>query len=375
STWNSFSDGFGDFGVQTDDIMARSEFDSQLGIATVTATTGTGSIAIGVTPDVQAWANGATNCGWLIHGWPFETDGTGLAPSEDPLVDNRPHLRVYWIPAGTANAAFRSGDNSYAGAHDTDLTQATPDVNNSTVATMWSDANDQGQADATESLLRFDDIIGTGAGQVPPNAHIEAAFLDLASMATDAMGDGGRFFAMLQPWDDTTVTWNTWGSSGIQNDGVQAAVTPTVTAGSATLNPNVPGGFHSFEVTADVQAWASNVRPNYGWAVIPWPGGSDGWGVSTSKDPTDLNRPQLRVYYTIGATALQAMMMPPAVSPAQVQVSFIGSAGHTYTVYRSASVAGPWSSIGQAQVGQNGTGTIMDTAPTTTGAFYRVSYP
>jgi hypothetical protein len=70
-----------------------------------------------------------------------------------------------------------------------------------------------------------------------------------------------------------------------------------------------------------------------------------------------------------------ALLLAPVTGATQVQVSFLGTAGQTYTVLRADSPTGPWNSIGQAQVGQNGTGTIMDVAPSTTGAFYRVSYP
>jgi len=225
SMWSSWDDGFGDGGIQVDDVMARSAYDSQLGISVASAATGTGMVSIGVTPDIQAWANGETNYGWLVHGWPFETDGTGFAPSEDPVTDNHPRLRVYWIPAGTSGgvASFRNGDaNEYAGTFDTEIQQGLPDANNATVLVDFSDANDFGSANNTESLLRFDGIIGGGVGQVPPNARIDAAFLDVASVTPDAMGDGGRFIAMLQPWQDTNATWNSLGGNGLVNDGAPA---------------------------------------------------------------------------------------------------------------------------------------------------------
>jgi len=42
------------------------------------------------------------------------------------------------------------------------------------------------------------------------------------------------------------------------------------------------GAFNSFEVTSDVQAWASGA-PNNGWGIIPWPGGGNGWGFAISE--------------------------------------------------------------------------------------------
>lgn len=386
ATWNTFSDAFGDNGVYADDITARSEFDSQLGVSIVdpaTGTvsggaTGTGDVTIGVTPDVQAWAGGEANYGWFFHGWNQLTDGTGFSPSEDPSVANRPRLRVYWLPPATPGVSFSYGVNGYTSAVDAEIVQTTPDVSTPAGITIWSDGADVGQADATEALLRFDNIVGTATNQIPPGAHIEAAMLNLASVnSSAAMGDGGRFFALLEPWDDATTTWNSWGPNGIQNDGVQASVTPTVTAGSPSLNPNVQGGFHAFEVTPDVQNWVSGATPNYGWGVVPWPGGSDGWGFATSDDPNVTNHPQLVVYYTLAATsgAAQPRLLPLAVAATQVQVRFNGTSGSTYTIWRAASLSGPWSSLGTATVGDDGTATYIDAMPLTSSAFYRVSNP
>ncbi len=79
-------------------------------------------------------------------------------------------------------------------------------------------------------LLRFDNIFGTGAGQVPPFAKIHAAVLDLTSTGSDHMGDGGTFNRMLIPWEATTATWN-FLVEGIQANDVEAASVPTVVAG------------------------------------------------------------------------------------------------------------------------------------------------
>ena len=35
--------------------------------------------------------------------------------------------------------------------------------------------------------------------------HIQAAVLELPCLGPDAMGDGGRIYAMLQPWTDTRI--------------------------------------------------------------------------------------------------------------------------------------------------------------------------
>ncbi|MDR3457519.1 MAG: DNRLRE domain-containing protein [Verrucomicrobiae bacterium] len=381
SVWNSFADGFGDNGIYADDMTARSEYDSQLGAYVVDpntgvvsgGTTGTGNISIGVTPDVQAWANGDTNCGWAMLGLPQETDGFGFSPSEDATVANRPRLTVYWVPAGTASVSFRSGVNGYAGAFDTNLRQAAGDTNYATEITIWSDATDVGQADQTEGLLQFDNIVGSDTGLIPPNAHVDVAMLDLASVnSSAAMGNGGRFFAMLQPWQDTTTTWNAWGSNGIMTDGVQAAVNPTATAGTAALAVKVQAGYHSFEVTPDVQNWVSGTLPDYGWAVIPWPGGSDGWGMDSAEDSVTNNRPQLRVFYTI-STSTPPRFKSLSMISGQVQLNLSGAPNTAYTVLRSSTVSGSWSPVGMTTTDSSGAATYTDTSPLPGAGFYRLS--
>jgi hypothetical protein len=369
-TWDSFGGG-----VFADDVEARSTYDSQIAVQSGAGGTGTGIISAGVTPDVQAWVSGETNYGWVILGWPFLTDGTGFSPSEVPTVGDRPRIRVYWLPPGEASVSFRQGVNGYAGAIDTRLRQSTPDTTADTLTGIFVDAEvTSGQGDQDQVLIQFGDLIGSGGSQIPPGARIDAAFLDLGSVIGNATGDGGRFFPMMMPWDGA-ATWNSM-VNGIQADGVEAAVTPTVVAGSPGLDPNVQGGYNSFEVTSDVQAWADGTRSNYGWAILPWPGGGDGWGFATAEAATERDRPQLRVFFSgVAANVSAAIIQPLTIGGSQIQVQFTGTPGKTYQIWRAATLAGPWTTIGSATVAGNGTGSFVDNAPLPNTAFYRVVYP
>jgi hypothetical protein len=192
--------------------------------------------------------------------------------------------------------------------------------------------------------------------------------LDLASTVGAAPGHGGNFYAMLTPWQDTD-TWNTL-VNGISADGVEAASTPSATAGNPSLNPFVVGGYHSFEMTTDVQAWINGTKPDYGWVGLPWPNGTDGWGIGMSENGTESNRPQLRVFYTPGI-----YIRSITSAPGSVAIVFTGNIGNTYTVLRSSTVNGAYSSIGTAVVQPDGAATFTDNSPLPAGAFYRVSYP
>jgi hypothetical protein len=377
ATWDT------DGALVPDDTRCRSVYESQLGVEDGSGATGVGTVSVGVTPDVQAWANGVTNYGWAIIGFPLRTDGTGFSPSEVSNVLERPRLRVLWLLPGESSVAdFRQGVGGYTNTFDTSLRLATPDANYATENTIWSDDHAAGTNDTTECLLRFDNLIGTDTNQIPPGAFIQAAMLELPCLGPDAMGDGGRIYAMLQPWTDTVVTWNTYGPTGIQPDGIVAATAPTAVAGNAGLDPDVQATINTYEVTADVQAWVNGSRTNYGWAILPWLGGNNGWGIRSSEwsnfvypDEPDRERPRLRVFYTLNGAAATPVVHRLGFSPSQVQVPFSGTVGKTYSIMRAPSPSGPWSSVGTATVGSDGNASFMDNTPLSLQGYYRIVYP
>lgn len=367
STWNSV--GKGNEGFVPDDIYVRSVYDSFFGLPGGDADTGTGTFPIGVTADVQAWTTGATNYGWVMPGWPSRTDGTALATSEDANLEERPRLRVLWVPAGTQTASFRQGVNDYASSFDTRLRADTPDIDGGALTSVfvdWTGSKDQ-------ALLRFDDIIGSEPGRIPAGSQIHAAVLDLSSMVGNGMGDGGQFYAMLRPWDQYD-TWN-MAVDGITPDGVEAATTPTFVVGNASRAPNAQAAFHSFEVTSDVQAWVNGVRTNYGWAGLPWQDGGDGWGFGTSEQTEERNRPQLRVFFSPGSGVFAPTMLSPIVTPTSVQVRFNGKPSTTFSVHRVGTLPGTWTTIGTATTDAAGVGSYTDNAPPAGSGFYRIAYP
>jgi hypothetical protein len=262
--------------------------------------------------------------------------------------------------------------NGYTNAFDTQIIEHDP----TTASHTNTQINVDGQALATlneiHALLRFDKLIGSGANQIPSGARIDAAMLDLASVGNTAPGAGGNFHALLQPWSDATSTWNSW-VNGVQANGVEAVVNPTVAAGNASENPNVQGGYNSFDLTFDLQAWSDGVRTNYGWVILPWPGADDGWGISTAESATERERPQLRVFFT--PVAAPIVLLTPIKSPTSVQVRFTAAVGQTYTVLRAPAVTGPWTTNGTATVALSGVATNIDNSPLPGAAFYRVRYP
>jgi hypothetical protein len=265
-------------------------------------------------------------------------------------------------------ASFRQNVNGYTNAVDTSVRSDTPDASAANAATVFVDWAITGTTNNEQVLMRFDKMIGSGANQIPAGSQVHAAVLNLASTGNNAMGHGGTFHAMLQPWQATS-TWNSL-SGGITADDVEAVAANSASIGSAALTPIAVGGFHSFELTPDVQSWFNGTRPNYGWAILPWVNGTDGWSFGTAETGTVRNRPELRVFYTPSLVITSITH-----GPTSVDINFIGPAGAVCSVQRAAAVGGPYITQGPATIAPNGTGTFNDPSPLADAAFYRIRIP
>jgi len=378
-SWGSLGDG-----VQLDDSEARSTWDSAIGVPNLTGSTGTGRKSVAVTADVQAWANGEDNYGWYLPGWdPSGWSGNwdfwAIAPSQHEDITRRPSLLVKWVPEGTLATSFRYGVNDYTATYDSRVRSGRyADEDGSTAIALFPDWEINTEADDRDiGLIRFEEIIGEEADQVPPGATIHSAQLDIAAFQSNSPGNGFYLHYMLQPWNDTD-TWNMLGD-GVQADGVKAAVTPTAILRdfSTAIIPYVPGGYHSLEVKPDVQAWAYKQRPNYGWVVLPFEFGRDGFGFGTAEHTDVERRPQLRVFYSPGEIPEpeDITLTLPVWSPSQVVVGFNAKANTTYTVQRVGQLGDAWQTIGQAMTDGDGHGNYEDKSPLAGAAFYRVVLP
>ncbi|MCC9599428.1 choice-of-anchor I family protein [Stieleria sp. JC731] len=288
ATWDAFGGG-----IQTDSGEVVGAAQSQIGTSEGGGATGTGEHFVSVLPDVRAWAAGEANNGWVMDGWTNRTDGWAIRSSENGDPTTGPRLEIEWVPAGTQVATFRDGVNDYMGTSDTLISSVNPDQDYSQDGGLFIDYDgSQGRG-----LIRFDDIIGEAAGQIPAGAKVISARLRTASIANNSQGDGARFYPMLTGWQDTD-TYNSLGN-GVSIDGVEAADEYTAFAGNANRDPNAQAGFQDWDVTNDLQLWVSGQRDNNGWLFEPWENGTDGWGFETSESSEILYRPQLEVVYTV----------------------------------------------------------------------------
>lgn len=172
---------------------------------------------------------------------------------------------------------------TYTGAVDTMLQQAAPTANNSTAVTLnLSNANSPNNSQA---LLRFDNIFGSGAGQIPAGAKIISAFVHLT---VTAGGHMPSFHRMLQTWS-ATDTWNSR-TGGISRDGVEAENTPL--APDSYQNP----GTFRFVATPHLKLWQAGT-PNYGWLIENMR--ELVLSFASSDNATLANRPKLIVTYVV----------------------------------------------------------------------------
>ncbi len=112
----------------------------------------------------------------------------------------------------------------------------------------------------TQSLLRFDNLFGSGQGQIPLGSRVTRATLRL-------YGHWGRgsatvgLYRMTRAWDEDTATWASLGGGVLP--GVNALATP-----DAELSFVHHGhGWIELDVTQALQAWASGEN-NFGWGLI-----------------------------------------------------------------------------------------------------------
>ncbi|MCW3796978.1 Ig-like domain-containing protein [Sphingomonas sp. BN140010] len=196
--------------------------------------------------------------------------------------------------------SFRQGTNGYTGTVDTVLRQ-------SKAGTAYPDAIKLHSVVETgkefQPLLRFDNLFGTGQGQIPLGATIVSATLTLE--VTEASANGGTINRMLANWSNNS-TWTGMGN-GVQIDGVEATANGAISVGAVGL------GSRAFDVTTSLAAWnaaastaSGQNAANDGWLFKG--GGLDWWDFTSAEGKV---KPVLTVTYTTAGTTASSL---PAVS-------------------------------------------------------------
>jgi hypothetical protein len=203
--------------------------------------------------------------------------------------------------AGSAQATviltFQEGVNGYTGTLDTMVrsneTAGSGDSRDTAYGTLdyVSVDGDDGSPGAkpNHGLIRFDNLFGNGAGQIKAGDTILSASLRLV---VDNPGSGMSVYDMLTTWSEAS-TWNSLGN-GIQTDSVEAASAALFTIGANNSSENVPTGVLNIDVTTSLRAMQGGAT-RFGWAMIPFAGGTNGIDFHSSEYETPAVRPLLTV--------------------------------------------------------------------------------
>jgi hypothetical protein len=193
--------------------------------------------------------------------------------------------------------SFQQGVNQYAGTVDTEIWALAPHTILESNPNSSTDAdNDGGES---QCLLRFDGIIGTAAGQIPPQAAIVRAQLLVSAFD---QGSTVNLHRMLVPFDKSA----TWSSlvSGVSADGFEACRhKDAFTFGKIAANSSEI----IFDVTDTVQLWVGG-EANHGWVFLNT--GGNGWDFYASEFSDVKQRPRLVVEFVPPPAITQARLTP-----------------------------------------------------------------
>lgn len=157
--------------------------------------------------------------------------------------------------------------------------------------------------DTRDGVVHFD------ISSIPSGSTITSATLTLVATAVGSASSVKNYGAhrILVDWAESTVTWNTPGSTA----GTHFATSPTETIAVSTT------GSYNWNVASDVTSFVSGSATNYGWRVI-WSSNTSGTNkqvdFGTKENTTSGNRPVLSVTYTPPDTTAPAAVSNLALS-------------------------------------------------------------
>jgi hypothetical protein len=210
-------------------------------------------------------------------------------------------IRNFVVEIPRVTVSFQEGTDGYTGQVDRRVGENGTAVDGATVQQFFVDGM-PGPADNSEDtngLIRFDNIFGTGPGQIPPGAEVTDARLTITTATVnDAQSPGPWLIDRLMVPFDTNTTYASLG--GDPNpatfdgfEGARGASFGRPVAGFVGLDQ---GEVSTADVTELVKSWADG-DPNHGFAIFASPT-TNGWSFNSSGNNNPLLRPKLEVTYT-----------------------------------------------------------------------------
>ncbi len=187
------------------------------------------------------------------------------------------------LSVGMATVTFQDGTNDYNGTVDTYLRATQPDTPQGASPTLEWDLN-EGTGGPQYTLIRFDNLFGSGPGQIPNGVFITSATLSYTVFET---GDSATVNEAAIQWTENSTFNDFGGEPDVQPDEYGNLV------GTAAGGPI---GVQTLDVTSSMNSWYANPSSNHGWIFRPQL--SDGVDVRSSDYTTAAERPVLSVTYS-----------------------------------------------------------------------------
>ncbi|MEO1296398.1 MAG: DNRLRE domain-containing protein [Cyanobacteria bacterium J06636_16] len=195
---------------------------------------------------------------------------------------------------------FQNGVGDYQGTQDTWINETSKNRsygNNSTLVADDDTTNSWWRDREGQTLLKFDDIIGSEAGQIPLGATITQASLKLTlkdDIDHPFYNPDFDVYYMTRDWNESS-TWNALGGGLSVNSDYDELI-------NTFAGDNDPDGYdiRHVDVREAVQRWADG-EMNYGFGIISETirGNDDGIDLFASEASQIMFRPALEVEFTL----------------------------------------------------------------------------
>jgi hypothetical protein len=212
-------------------------------------------------------------------------------------------LTIVYSAEGSSTESYQKGDGKGTTSETDDSSISSGFANMGTNTTLEIDSSAH-----YHSVIKFPNIFGSGANQIPLGSTINSATLTLEVTGT---GNNVDVYQLIESWVESEVTWDlrstgvSWTNAGADGTGSRYA-TAVGTLVVSTTGPK------DVTVTATVQNW-SDGEANEGWLLADT--GSDGVDIFSSEYGTVSSRPKLTVNFTP-----PAMNIGDGTSPADKSV-------------------------------------------------------
>lgn len=229
------------------------------------------TFTIPITDIVQEWSDGSPNYGFIIIPNEGSTNGFGHQAAEFGGFGGAPSP-VLEVETTQGTYLFQNGREGYNSGRDTWVGNNQDEfiTNYGDDDTIYLQAPNQ--EDFAFGMIRFDDIIGPGASQIPPDAVVINAILRVGVINE---GNSPVLVQEIQPWesafvntyfDEMTVTFENFVENGFfPEPGVEIGMEPI-----GQFDPD--SGVHEIDVTASLGKYLIDPSTNYGWILEPTSG-------------------------------------------------------------------------------------------------------